>query len=118
MFFMVSHVVYPGECSTCTAEKCVFCSYCVGCCLLSLVGFYVDQVYFCLWLVFLSITESQILKSPILLLNCLYFSLLLCQFLPNTFWVSLVMCSYVSVQFSRSVVSDSLRPHESQHLCL
>ena len=25
------------------------------------------------------------------------------------------ICTFISVQFSRSVVSDSLRPHESQH---
>lgn len=85
ILFMASHVMYPGKCSTCTGEKCVLCSSCVGCCVLNLVSFYVDQVYFILWLVFLSITKSQILKSSILLLNCLYFSLLLCQFLPNTF---------------------------------
>ena len=29
--------------------------------------------------------------------------------------LSFVLTSYTSVQFSRSVVSDSLRPHESQH---
>ena len=30
-------------------------------------------------------------------------------------WNRFLKCSYCSVQFSRSVVSNSLRPHESQH---
>ena len=35
--------------------------------------------------------------------------------MPLNLRLSFVLTSYTSVQFSRSVVSDSLRPHESQH---
>ena len=37
------------------------------------------------------------------------------DFLGFVFWRHLLRCKCSSVQFSRSVVSDSLRPHEPQH---
>ena len=37
------------------------------------------------------------------------------QRLPTAFSTSACFATFSSVQFSRSVVSDSLRPHESQH---
>ena len=36
-------------------------------------------------------------------------------FLPQTHWVTRITEYFFSVQFSRSVVSDSLQPHEWQH---
>ena len=35
--------------------------------------------------------------------------------IPYLVWWSVQNYTYLSIQFSRSVVSDSLRPHESQH---
>ena len=55
-----------------------------------------------------------ILCRPLLLLLSILISILL--LLPSTLiFVSFLCLSVSSVQLSRSVVSDSLRPHESQH---
>ena len=55
-----------------------------------------------------------VLCHPLLLLLSILISILL--LLPSTLiFVSFLCLSVSSVQLSRSVVSDSLRPHESQH---
>ena len=38
-----------------------------------------------------------------------------CKLQPNRNWREIYSNNFLSVQFSRSVVSDSLRPHELQH---
>ena len=38
-----------------------------------------------------------------------------CWFPPECFFTSFIALIIISVQFSRSVVSNSLQPHESQH---
>ena len=43
-----------------------------------------------------------------------FFSLIFCFRIPHSIQLSCLL-QFSSVQFSRSVMSDSLRPHESQH---
>ena len=60
----------------------------------------------CNWL---SLSETSILKSP--LIEVVYFNLRVVSPFKRTY---ITQCS-VSVQFSCSVMSDSLQPRESQH---
>ena len=109
-------MVYPGWCSICTKELfccCLECATDVSSVKLvdsNLQNFCI-HVDFCL--VPLPLIMSGVLEPPLLYLNYVSLPSIL-LFLSRIFRGSVVECVN-SVQFSCSVVSDSLRPHGLQH---
>ena len=101
----------------CTKE--LFCCWCLECAtgvssvesVDSTLQNFCIHVDFCL--VPLPLIMSGVLKLPLLFLNYVFLPSIL-LFLSRIFRGSVVE-SVSSVQFSRSVVSDSLRPHGLQH---
>ena len=66
--------------------------------------------------------RGRLNSAPYICLSCLTLATPLCSSLGNTVGTHISSSSHwfphpvlTSIQFSRSVVSDSLRPHESQH---
>ena len=99
-WFVTHDVIYHGECSMCTWENSeIYCFWII--CLIDINYFQLVHVFFNAWVSLLisclddlSIDVSGVLKSPTIIV--------------------LLPISTLSVQFSHSVVSDSLQSHGCQ----